>query len=144
MSIAIFSVFMMGLSAGFSSLLNMFNQDAGDILELLLRYSIKGALDLVYIVFLMSTFILVAYFQSQVRQYVFANTVLNGNINFSSSLTTISFSWLIMSNFLLVLVTLGFATSWAKARRKKKLILKNTLVNIEHGIGGFITQQQDN
>ena len=47
-----------------------------------------------------------------------------------------------MSNFLLVLVTLGLGTPWAKVRRAK-LILKNTLVDVEHGIDGFITQQQD-
>jgi uncharacterized membrane protein YjgN (DUF898 family) len=27
--------------------------------------------------------------------------------------------------------------------RRAKLILKNTLVDVEHGIDGFITQQQD-
>ena len=142
MSIAVFTVFLMVLAGGVSSLLNIFSQDAGDILELLLRHNIEGALGLVYITFLMSTFILVAYFQSQVRQYVFANTVLNENVNFSSSLTTISLAWLMMSNFLLVLVTLGLGTPWAKVRRAK-LILKNTLVDVEHGIDGFITQQQD-
>ena len=142
MSIAILTVFMMVLAGSFPSLLNIFSQDAGDILEWLLRHNIEGALGLVYIAFLMATFILVAYFQSQVRQYVFANTVLNGNVNFSSSLTTISLAWLMMSNFLLVLVTLGLGTPWAKVRRAK-LILKNTLVDVEHGIDGFITQQQD-
>ena len=142
MSIAVLTVFMMVLAGGGSSLLNIFSQDAGDILELLLRHNIEGALGLVYIAFLMATFILVAYFQSQVRQYVFANTVLNGKVNFSSSLTTISLAWLMMSNFLLVLVTLGLGTPWAKVRRAK-LILKNTLVDVEHGIDGFITQQQD-
>jgi uncharacterized membrane protein YjgN (DUF898 family) len=142
MSIAILTVFMMVLVGGFPSLLNIFSQDAGDILEWLLRHNIEGALGLVYIAFLMATFILVAYFQSQVRQYVFANTVLNGKVNFSSSLTTISLAWLMMSNFLLVLVTLGLGTPWAKVRRAK-LILKNTLVDVEHGIDGFITQQQD-
>ena len=142
MSIAILTVFMMVLAGGFPSLLNIFSQDASDILEWLLRHNIEGALGLVYIAFLMATFILVAYFQSQVRQYVFANTVLNGKVNFSSSLTTISLAWLMMSNFLLVLVTLGLGTPWAKVRRAK-LILKNTLVDVEHGIDGFITQQQD-
>ena len=142
MSIAILTVFMMVLAGGFPSLLNIFSQDAGDILAWLLRHNIEGALGLVYIAFLMATFILVAYFQSQVRQYVFANTVLNGKVNFSSSLTTISLAWLMMSNFLLVLVTLGLGTPWAKVRRAK-LILKNTLVDVEHGIDGFITQQQD-
>ncbi|MDB4536720.1 YjgN family protein [Oceanospirillaceae bacterium] len=142
MSIAILTVFMMVLVGGFPSLLNIFSQDASDILEWLLRHNIEGALGLVYIAFLMATFILVAYFQSQVRQYVFANTVLNGKVNFSSSLTTISLAWLMMSNFLLVLVTLGLGTPWAKVRRAK-LILKNTLVDVEHGIDGFITQQQD-
>ncbi len=142
MSIAILTVFMMVLVGGFPSLLNIFSQDASDILAWLLRHNIEGALGLVYIAFLMATFILVAYFQSQVRQYVFANTVLNGKVNFSSSLTTISLAWLMMSNFLLVLVTLGLGTPWAKVRRAK-LILKNTLVDVEHGIDGFITQQQD-
>ncbi|MDO7554866.1 MAG: YjgN family protein [Oceanospirillaceae bacterium] len=142
MSIAILTVFMMVLAGGFPSLLNIFSQDAGDILEWLLRHNIEGALGLGYIAFLMATGILVAYFQSQVRQYVFANTVLNGKVNFSSSLTTISLAWLMMSNFLLVLVTLGLGTPWAKVRRAK-LILKNTLVDVEHGIDGFITQQQD-
>ncbi|MBT5630098.1 MAG: DUF898 domain-containing protein [Oceanospirillaceae bacterium] len=142
MSIAILTVFMMVLAGSFPSLLNIFSQDASDILEWLLRHNIEGALGLVYIAFLMATFILVAYFQSQVRQYVFANTVLNGKVNFSSSLTTISLAWLMMSNFLLVLVTLGLGTPWAKVRRAK-LILKNTLVDVEHGIDGFITQQQD-
>jgi uncharacterized membrane protein YjgN (DUF898 family) len=47
-----------------------------------------------------------------------------------------------MSNFLLVVMTLGLATPWAKVRRAQ-LILNHTLVDVESGFDGFISQQQD-
>ena len=76
------------------------------------------------------------------RQYVFDNTLLNENVSFRSSLTTRALAWLMISNFVLLVMTLGLATPWAKVRRAQ-LILKNTLVDVESGFDGFITQQQE-
>ena len=72
----------------------------------------------------------------------FDNTLLNENVSFRSSLTTRALAWLIISNFVLLVMTLGLATPWAKVRRAQ-LILKNTLVDVESGFDGFITQQQE-
>jgi uncharacterized membrane protein YjgN (DUF898 family) len=119
----------------------IFSGDSQAISDLFLKGSVMVALGLLYLVFLLSSFIVVAYFQAQVRQYVFGNTLLNSKVSFSSSLTTTSLAWLMMSNFILVIMTLGLATPWAKVRRVK-LVLNRTLVDVESGFDGYITQQK--
>ena len=142
MGIAILMVIIVALAGGLADLLNIFNGDSEAIIDLFARHMMESVLGLIYIAFLMSSFIVVAYFQAQVRQYIFVNTLLNGNVSFSSSLTTTALAWLMMSNFLLVVMTLGLATPWAKVRRAK-LVLNHTLVDVESGFDGFISQQQD-
>lgn len=142
MSIAILMVIIVALAGGLADLVNIFNGDVDTIIGLFARHMMGYVLGLFYIAFLMSSFIVVAYFQAQVRQYIFDNTLLNGNVSFSSSLTTSALAWLMMSNFLLVVMTLGLATPWAKVRRAQ-LILNHTLVDVESGFDGFISQQQD-
>ena len=142
MSMAILMVIIVALAGGLADLVNIFNGDVDTIIGLFARHMMGYVLGLFYIAFLMSSFIVVAYFQAQVRQYIFDNTLLNGNVSFSSSLTTSALAWLMMSNFLLVVMTLGLATPWAKVRRAQ-LILNHTLVDVESGFDGFISQQQD-
>lgn len=141
-SIVIFTVIMMALTGGLAGLLSLVSGDSEAIKVLFSGPNINRGLGLSYIAVLLSSFIVVAYFQAHVRQYVFDNTLLNENVSFSSSLTTRALAWLMISNFVLLVMTLGLATPWAKVRRAQ-LILKNTLVDVESGFDGFITQQQE-
>lgn len=141
-SIVIFTVIMMALTGGLAGLLSLVSGDSEAIKVLFSGPNINSGLGLSYIAVLLSSFIVVAYFQAHVRQYVFDNTLLNENVSFSSSLTTRALAWLMISNFVLLVMTLGLATPWAKVRRAQ-LILKNTLVDVESGFDGFITQQQE-
>jgi uncharacterized membrane protein YjgN (DUF898 family) len=141
-SIVIFTVIMMALTGGLAGLLSLVSGDSEAIKVLFSGPNINRGLGLSYIAVLLSSFIVVAYFQAHVRQYVFDNTLLNENVSFRSSLTTRALAWLMISNFVLLVMTLGLATPWAKVRRAQ-LILKNTLVDVESGFDGFITQQQE-
>jgi uncharacterized membrane protein YjgN (DUF898 family) len=141
-AIVIFTVIIIALAGGLSGLWSLVSGDSEAIKMLFAGRNINSGLGLSYIAVLVSSFIVVAYFQTQVRQYVFDNTLLNGNVSFSSSLTTRALAWLMMSNLLLLVMTLGLATPWAKVRRAQ-LILKNTLVDVDSGFDGFITQQQE-
>lgn len=141
-NIVIFTVIMMALTGGLAGLLSLVSGDSEAIKVLFSGPNINRGLGLSYIAVLLSSFIVVAYFQAHVRQYVFDNTLLNENVSFSSSLTTRALAWLMISNFVLLVMTLGLATPWAKVRRAQ-LILKNTLVDVESGFDGFITQQQE-
>ena len=141
-NIVIFTVIMMALTGGLAGLLSLVSGDSEAIKVLFSGPNINSGLGLSYIAVLLSSFIVVAYFQAHVRQYVFDNTLLNENVSFSSSLTTRALAWLMISNFVLLVMTLGLATPWAKVRRAQ-LILKNTLVDVESGFDGFITQQQE-
>lgn len=141
-SIVIFTLIMMALTGGLAGLLSLVSGDSEAIKVLFSGPNINRGLGLSYIAVLLSSFIVVAYFQAHVRQYVFDNTLLNENVSFSSSLTTRALAWLMISNFVLLVMTLGLATPWAKVRRAQ-LILKNTLVDVESGFDGFITQQQE-
>jgi len=141
-SIVIFTLIMMALTGGLAGLLSLVSGDSEAIKVLFSGPNINSGLGLSYIAVLLSSFIVVAYFQAHVRQYVFDNTLLNENVSFSSSLTTRALAWLMISNFVLLVMTLGLATPWAKVRRAQ-LILKNTLVDVESGFDGFITQQQE-
>lgn len=141
-SIVIFTVIMMALTDGLAGLLSLVSGDSEAIKVLFSGPNINRGLGLSYIAVLLSSFIVVAYFQAHVRQYVFDNTLLNENVSFRSSLTTRALAWLMISNFVLLVMTLGLATPWAKVRRAQ-LILKNTLVDVESGFDGFITQQQE-
>jgi len=82
-----------------------------------------------------------AYIMSRTRAYVYKNTLLDDRVAFKSTLGARALAWVMFTNFLMILVTIGFAMPWAKVRMAK-LMLENTLVDTSIGFDEYITQQQ--
>ncbi|MFT7562158.1 MAG: uncharacterized membrane protein YjgN (DUF898 family) [Flavobacteriales bacterium] len=96
----------------------------------------------IYIGMILGSFLLMAYSYTRQRAYVFSKMSLDGKIHFSSSLKARSLAGVMITNFLLVLVTLGLAAPWAHVRMAK-LIADNSLIDADDSIEGYITQQQE-
>ncbi|CAA6804054.1 MAG: Thymidylate kinase (EC [uncultured Sulfurovum sp.] len=76
------------------------------------------------------------------RTYIYENTKLDNEIAFQSTLRARDFAWVMLSNMLVIILTLGFATPWAKVRMAR-LMLENTLVDTSLGFNEYISQKQD-
>jgi uncharacterized membrane protein YjgN (DUF898 family) len=94
-----------------------------------------------YLFMLFAGFFVAAYMQTRQRTYILENTLLDDDVAFVSTLRARSFAWVMISNLLLVIVTFGLATPWAKVR-VARLMLENTHVDAQHGFDEYITQQQ--
>ena len=94
-----------------------------------------------YIGMILATMVLIAYSMTRQRTYIYDNTMLDGKINFASTLKAKSFAWVSITNFLAVIFTLGLAFPWAKVRMAR-LMLENTLVDTEAGFYDYITQKE--
>jgi len=116
----------------------MSNPEASE--QLLLKYPLF--IGVVYLGMLICMFIVFAYSYSRQRNYVLNNTTLGEAIPFESTVTAKGLVFVMMTNFLLVIFTLGFAFPWAQIRMAK-YILANTLVDTSSGFDDFITQQTD-
>lgn len=96
----------------------------------------------VYIGLIAASFLVMAYAYARQRTYIFANTSLDENIAFISTLRASSLAWVMVTNFLVIIISLGLALPWAKVRMAR-LVLENTQVNTELGVDRYVTQQQE-
>jgi uncharacterized membrane protein YjgN (DUF898 family) len=105
-----------------------------------------GALLLVigpaYIGMIVASLFVVAYATARQRTYIFANSSLDENITFRSTLGARSLAWVMVTNLLAIIFSLGLAAPWARVRMVR-LVLENTQVNAEHGFDEYVTQKQD-
>lgn len=95
-----------------------------------------------YLGFILAVMGVMAYALTRQRTYVYENTTLDGKIGFMSTLRALPLAWVMISNVLLVLLTIGLAFPWAKVRMAK-LMAKNTQVDIVPGFDAYITQQEN-
>lgn len=91
------------------------------------------------ILFIVSWFVW-AYLYAKQRQYIFANTTLDEKIQFRSTLRARDFAMVVLTNFLLVAITLGLATPWTKVRLAR-LIWQHTEMDVDTDIDEYITQK---
>ena len=96
----------------------------------------------VYLLLLIVVFWSKAYLTTRVRNYVYANTKLDNEIQLGSNLEVMPLFWIYFSNFLLVLFTLGLAYPWAIIRVTKYMAETISVANTEH-LDKFISQQQE-
>ena len=96
----------------------------------------------VYIMMLLAFMFVVAYSFVKHREYIYANSVLDDKISFKSTLSVSSYAWVLLSNFLLIIVTLGLGFAWAKVRIAR-VIAENTLVEAEDGFDLYFTQKEE-
>lgn len=95
-----------------------------------------------YLMLIGSSLFLFAYFYAKKRAYVYANSTLDGNTRFSSTLRPGAYALVTLTNFFAVIFSLGLATPWAKVR-VMRLILENTHVDTDSGFDEYITAKQE-
>jgi len=98
---------------------------------------------LAYFGFIFFMMLVASYVVSRERKYVYESTLLDNKIGFESTLRARDLAWVMLSNLVLIMFTLGLAFPWAKVRMVK-LMLENTLVDTSIGFDDYITIQQDN
>ena len=96
----------------------------------------------IYIAFLVVILFVKAYVTSRERAYVYKNTFLDNKISLESTLSARALAWVMFTNLLMIIFTLGLATPWAKVRIAR-LMLKNTLVDTSVRFNEYITQQKN-
>ena len=94
-----------------------------------------------YLGLILAMMFIMAYSITRYRKYVYANTTLDEKITFSSTLKAMPLAWVMVSNFLAVIFTLGLALPWAKVRLTR-LFLENTHVSTDIGFDEYVTQKQ--
>ena len=94
-----------------------------------------------YLGFILVSFFVLAYSYTRQRSYILDNSVLDEKITFASTLKAWPFAWVMVSNFIVVILSLGLALPWAKVRMTR-MILENTQVDTSIGFDAYVTQQQ--
>ena len=95
----------------------------------------------VYVFMLSAMFLSTAFFTAKLRNYVYSNTQLNDNISVNSSLSTWSLFWLYLSNFFLMIFTVGLAYPLTVIR-KTRYMVKTVNVNNVEAFSQFVSQQE--
>ena len=96
---------------------------------------------MVYLGLILAILFVTAYATARQREYIYENMALDDKITFASTLKAKPLAWVMITNFLMVIVTFGLAFPWAKVR-VARLMLENTLVDTEAGFYEYVTQKQ--
>jgi uncharacterized membrane protein YjgN (DUF898 family) len=137
------AVALMGLGGGFADLAQIGNvENPEEILGKLLMGGGAVAIVIGYVAMIFAGFFLMAYMQTRQRTYILENTLLDSKVAFESSLKARSLTWVMLSNFLLIIFTFGLATPWAKVR-VARLMMENTFVDTGENFDQYVTQKQE-
>ena len=104
--------------------------------------AIMPIIGLAYLGMILASMFIMAYSMTRQRTYVYENTTLDNEITFGSTLKAKKFAWVMITNFLAVIATLGLAMPWAKVR-VAKVMLENTQVYTDGGFDQYMTQKQN-
>ena len=94
-----------------------------------------------YVFMLSAVFLSTAFFTAKLRNYVYSNTQLNDNISVNSSLSTWSLFWLYLSNFFLMIFTVGLAYPLTVIRKTRYMVETVSVNNVEV-FSQFASQQE--
>ncbi len=92
---------------------------------------------LAYILLIIASTIAFIYYFIRARKYIFENTTLNNDVYFQSNMKFFPYSFIVLTNILLIIFTLGLAYPWAKVR-VIKYTLKNTEIEAKSGFDGYL------
>lgn len=104
--------------------------------------AIMPIVGLAYLGMILASMFIMAYSMTRQRTYVYNNTTLDNEISFGSTLKAKQFAWVMITNFLAVIATLGLAMPWAKVR-VARVMLENTQVHAAAGFDQYMTQKQN-
>jgi len=94
-----------------------------------------------YIALIVVGILIGAYLISRMRNYIMSNTVLADRVELNSSVPARGLWWLMTTNLLLIVITVGLAYPWTKVR-SARFYAKHTSVTAE-SLDGFISEQVD-
>jgi uncharacterized membrane protein YjgN (DUF898 family) len=100
-----------------------------------------GILVVAYVALLFFMLLIMAFLITRQRTYIFENTMLDKKIGFKSTLRARDYAWVMISNILLIIVTVGFAIPWTKVRMAR-LTLENTYVDTSVGFDEYLSQKE--
>lgn len=82
---------------------------------------------------------MVAYFKARHRSYIFSQMSLGDNINFESSLSSIKYFGILLTNLILIILTAGLAYPWTKVRAHRYLT-ESITINAPDGFAGYVSK----
>jgi len=94
-----------------------------------------------YIGILVGFYLITAYLYTSQRSYILGNTRLDDHTSFTSTLKTSQLTWVMITNLLLIAITVGLAIPWTRTRMAR-LIIENTQVDVSTGFDTYISAQQ--
>lgn len=121
-----------------TSLINMYNTDP-KMAGILIFSAFLPVVITLYIVLFIVSMISVAYYVTRQRAYIFENTNLEEKVKFFSTMEFLPYTYILITNFLLILITLGLAYPWAKVR-VAKYTLENTILKLENDFDGYFNE----
>jgi len=139
--VSILLAIIMYLSFGADSLISMGNSANNPSLVQSIIAAILPFLALSYLLMIFVSIFVMAYSITRNRTYIFNNTRLDNNVTFESTLKALPLAWILISNFIVVILSLGLALPWAKVR-VTRFMLENTLVKAENGFNDYLSQKQ--
>lgn len=96
----------------------------------------------IYFGFIATFLFATAYSFSRQRQYLFANTTLDRAITFKSTVRARGYFYVLLTNMLLVLFTIGLAMPWAKVRVARYIADNSWIEASEIDINHYLTQKE--
>ena len=117
-------------------------QDPEAINEVLLQSGVLMLVALLYLGFIFISVIIYSYLYTRQREYVLANSKLDKEISFQSTLSARKLAFISVTNFIAIIFTLGLAIPWASVRMTRYL-LEHTRVDTSHGFEQYVTRQQE-
>lgn len=104
------------------------------------REAIVGFIFAIYLLLILTSLLIVPYFISRIQNLVWNNTKLDGH-RFSSSLSARGLTWIILSNFIFIVLTLGLFKPFADIRMARYRIERMALLPAGN-IDDFIASEQ--
>ena len=97
---------------------------------------------IVYFGFIATFLFATAYSFSRQRQYLFENTTLDNAITFKSTVGAKGYFYVLVTNMLLVLFTIGLALPWAKVRVARYIADNSWIQASDIDINSYLTQKE--
>ncbi len=95
-----------------------------------------------YIIGIIVSVLAISYNTTRTREYIYGNTTLDEDINFESTIKFLKLTFIILTNFLIILLTLGLAIPWVKVRLTRYM-LENTHISSTTDLKTYISQKQN-
>lgn len=96
----------------------------------------------IYFGFIATFLFATAYSFSRQRQYLFENTTLDKVITFKSTVSAKRYFYILLTNMLLVLFTIGLALPWAKVRVARYIADNSWIQASDIDINSYLTQKE--